>query len=127
MSAPTTTIAAAHDASASLRVLVRPGEGLGFRLAGVPVDEIAAGDEAARLRALLADPAVAVLVVESELLAALPQAPLRRAAQRGLPIVLPFTLPRRYGDAGAGRDYLAALIRRAIGYHIKLDGTGGRR
>jgi V/A-type H+-transporting ATPase subunit F len=50
---------------------------------------------------------------------------LRRARERGVPVILPFALPRRWGDEGRGRAYVAALIRRAVGYGIKLGGDGG--
>jgi len=104
-----------------LRVVTRPGDGAGFRLAGVPVDEVAAGEEAARFRMLLADPTLSVVAVETAVLADVPEPLLRRAAERGLPVVLPFALPRRLSEAAAGRAYVAALIRRAIGYHVKLE------
>lgn len=107
------------------KVAVRPGDGLGFRLAGAEIEEVAAGEEAARFRALLAEPRLGVLAVESQLLAAVPEALVRRAAARGLPVLLPFALPRRYAEPGRGEAYVAALIRRAIGYHIKL-GEGRR-
>jgi hypothetical protein len=38
-----------------------------------------------------------------------------------VPIVLPFTLPARWEEGAGGAEYVAALIRRAIGYHIKLQ------
>lgn len=104
-----------------LRVVVRPGDGEGFRLAGAAVEEVATGAEVPRLRALLADEAVSVLAVETGVLGAVPERLLRRAGERGLPVVLPFTLPRRLSEAAAGRAYVAALIRRAIGYHVKLE------
>jgi V/A-type H+-transporting ATPase subunit F len=115
---------AARDARArpTLRVVTRPGEATGFGLAGVAVEEVGPGEEVPRLRALLADPAIAVLAVETGVLAEVPEPLLRRAAERGLPVVLPFTLPRRLSEAAAGRAYVAALIRRAIGYHVKLEG-----
>ncbi len=103
-----------------LQIVVRPGEGLGFRLAGVVTHEVGAGEEPARFRDLLGDPALGVLAVETEVLRAVPEHLLSRAAARGLPVVLPFALPRRYGEAGRGREYVAALIRRAVGYHVKL-------
>ncbi len=103
-----------------LEIAVRPGEGLGFRLAGVATHEVAPGEEPARLRELLGDPAIGVLAVETEVLRFVPEHLLARAAARGLPVVLPFALPRRYGEAGRGREYVAALIRRAVGYHVKL-------
>lgn len=105
-----------------LRIAVRPGDGAGFRLAGAAVEEIAPGEEVRRLGLLLEDLSVGVLGIEEGLLAAAPQRPLRRARERGLPVVLPFALPRRWTDEKLGERYVAALIRRAIGYHIKLGG-----
>jgi V/A-type H+-transporting ATPase subunit F len=107
-------------ATRGLRVVTRPGEGAGFRLAGVPVDEVGPGEEAARFRALAADPTLAVIAIETRVIEGVPDALLRQASARALPVVLPFTLPRASG-AGAGQAYVAALIRRAIGYHVKLE------
>jgi V/A-type H+-transporting ATPase subunit F len=104
----------------ALAVAVRPGDALGFRLAGAAVEEVAAGDEAAAFRRLLSDARTGVLAVEEELLRAVPARLLRRAHEAGLPVILPFALPRRWGDAGRGRAYVAALIRRAVGYAVKL-------
>jgi V/A-type H+-transporting ATPase subunit F len=109
-------------ASLSLAVAVRPRDGLGFRLAGVAVEEVPPGGEAAAFRRLLSDPRAGVLAVEEELLAAAPARLLRRARERGLPVILPFALPRRIGEEGRGRAWVAALIRRAIGYAVKLGG-----
>jgi V/A-type H+-transporting ATPase subunit F len=108
-----------------LVVAVRPGDGLGFRLAGAEVEEVRPGDEAQAFRRLSGDPRAGVLAVEEELLRATPARALRRARERGLPVVLPFALPRRLGDEGLGRAYVAALIRRAVGYAVKLGGRGG--
>ena len=108
-----------------LAVAVRPADALGFRLAGVPVEPIAPGEEAAVFRRLLSDPQVGVVAAEAELLGAAPARLLARARQRGLPVVLPFALPRRLGEEGPGRAYVAALIRRAVGYGVKLGGGGG--
>jgi len=103
-----------------LHVVTRPGDGAGFRLAGVPVDEVGPGEEQARFRELVADPSLAVLAIETRVLEGVPEPILRKASARALPVVLPFTLPRTSG-AGAGQAYVAALIRRAIGYHVKLE------
>lgn len=108
------------SSSRALRVVTRPGDGAGFRLAGVPVDEVAPGDEPARFRALAGDPSLAVVAIETGVFSAVPEALVRQAASRPLPVILPFTLPRP-SEAGAGRAYVAALIRRAIGYHVKLE------
>jgi V/A-type H+-transporting ATPase subunit F len=113
-----------EGASLSLAIAVRPGDALGFRLAGATVEEVAPGGEAAAFRRLLGDPRSGVLAVEEGLLGTIPPRLLRRARERGLPVVLPFALPRRAGDEGRGRAYVAALIRRAIGYGVKLGGGG---
>ena len=111
--------------SLGLAVAVRPGDGLGFRLAGATVEEVPAGGEAAAFRKLVSDPRVGVVAVEEELLGAVPARVLRRAREAGLPVILPFALPRQWGEEGRGRAYVAALIRRAVGYAVKLGGTGG--
>jgi V/A-type H+-transporting ATPase subunit F len=119
------TAAAMGSRSLGLAVAVRPGDGLGFRLAGAPVAEVPPGGEAAAFRKLLSDPHTGVLAVEEELLAAVPPRALRKARESGLPVLLPFALPRRWGEEGRGRAYVAALIRRAVGYAVKLGGGGG--
>lgn len=127
MAAPrpsSTTPATAPAAGRGFAVVTRPGAGLGFRLTGAPVVEVPPGEEAARFRDLLSDPALGVLAVDDEVLGAVPEPLLRRAAVRGLPVLLPFSPPRRIAEAGRGREYVAALIRRAIGYHVKLEREG---
>jgi V/A-type H+-transporting ATPase subunit F len=117
--------AAAEAGPLGLVVATRPGDGLGFRLAGAAVEEVAPGAEGAAFRRLLADPHAGVVAVEEELLREVPAALLRRARERGLPVVLPFALPRSVAEEGRGRAFVAALIRRAVGYAVKLGGGGG--
>jgi V/A-type H+-transporting ATPase subunit F len=118
--------AAAQGGSAlALAVLVRPGNALGFRLAGASVEEVAPGDEAAAVRRAVGDPHVGVVVVEEEVLRAAPPRLIARARQAAVPVLLPFVLPRHLGEAGRGRAYVAALVRRAVGYAVKLGGQGG--
>jgi len=124
-STPTATSTPTHS-SHPLRaaIAVRPGDDLGFRLAGADVREVPAGEEAAAFRTLLSDPRLGVLCVEEALLAAAPARLLARARARGLPVLLPFSLPRRWGEAGRGQAWVAALIRRAVGYGVKLGASG---
>jgi V/A-type H+/Na+-transporting ATPase subunit F len=114
----------ARAAGLGLAVAVRPGDGLGFRLAGAAVEEIPAGGEAQAFRRLLADARLGVLAVEEEVLGAAPPRVLGRARERGVPVILPFSLPRSLGEVDRGRAYVAALIRRAVGYGVKLGGRG---
>jgi V/A-type H+-transporting ATPase subunit F len=103
-----------------LAVAVPAGRGLGFRLAGVPVVEIAPGEEQAALSALRSQRSLGVVVVEESLLAGEPVAARRHDA--ALPVLVPFALPARWSEAGRGRAFIAALVRRAVGYHVKLGG-----
>lgn len=108
-----------------LVVAVRPGDALGFRLAGATVEVVPVGAEVSTFRRLIADERTGVLAVEEDLLGAVPPHVLRRVRERGVPVILPFALPRSLGEEGRGRAYVAALIRRAIGYGVKLGGAGG--
>jgi V/A-type H+-transporting ATPase subunit F len=119
-------VGATAPAARRLVVLVRPDDARGFRLAGAQVETPAAGEEVAALRALLADPTVGVVAAEEELLSQVPPRLLLRARARGIPVLLSFAIPRNMGEAGKGREYVAALIRRAIGYAVRLAGPGGR-
>jgi V/A-type H+-transporting ATPase subunit F len=105
---------------AGLTVVTRPGDGLGFRLAGARVEEISPGDEAERLAPLLAAPGTGVIAVVDDVLAAVPESLLDRAAKAGLPVVFPFSLPRRLTEPGRAETAIGLLIRRAIGYHVRL-------
>ncbi len=102
-----------------LVVAVPAGDALGFRLAGVQVVEVERGHEEAALRGLRAMPGVGVVAVEASLLAA---AEGGSRPDPGLPVFIPFTLPRRFTEARGGEAFIAALVRRAVGYHVKLGG-----
>jgi V/A-type H+-transporting ATPase subunit F len=104
-----------------MRVVTRPGAGLGFRLAGVPVEELADAGASDRLAALMEEPGLGLLAIDDVLVDRVPQVVLERVGRQGVPIVLPFTLPARWEEGTGGEEYVAALIRRAIGYHIKLQ------
>lgn len=104
-----------------MKVVTRPGAGLGFRLAGVPVEEVAEDGAAERLAAIVEEPGLGLLAVDDALVPHMPQTVLERVTRNGVPIVLPVTLPGRWEGGVGGEDYVAALIRRAIGYHIKLQ------
>ncbi len=105
-----------------LAVAVPVGRGLGFRLAGVPVIEVERGGEAAAMRELCKTPGLGVVLVEEDVLGAAAGEGSRRDCGTGLPVVVPFSLPHRLTEEGRGRAFIAALVRRAVGYHVKLGG-----
>ncbi len=106
----------------TLLVMVRPGDALGFRLAGVEVQEVAPGEEEAALRALRQRPRLGVVAIEESVLAAAETPARRRRREADLPVIVPFSLPRRWAEPGHGRELVAAIVRRAVGYHVKLGG-----
>jgi len=108
-----------------LAIAVRPGDALGFRLAGAAVEEVLPGEETRALLELLERPGLAVVAVEEELLRLAGEAVRRRQRDARLPVVIPFALPRRWAEEGRGRELVAAVVRRAVGYHVKL-GEGRR-
>lgn len=104
----------------SFAVVTRPQAGLGFRLAGARVEEVEAADVAERFRALLTDRNLGLLAVEETLLGRVPETLLERAAREGIPVLLPFAFPVRWEEGGHAEEYVAELIRRAIGYHVRI-------
>jgi V/A-type H+-transporting ATPase subunit F len=102
-------------------IVTRPGDAVGFRLAGVRVEEVEEGAEVDRLTPLLRDPGVGLLVIEDDVLRRVPETLLDAAARTGLPVVFPIALPRRLRERGGAEAYVAELVRRAIGYHVRLS------
>jgi hypothetical protein len=67
----------------ALAIVVRPGDALGLRLTGVRTHEAAPGEEGTVLRALFADPSVALVAVEGDVHRALAPDLVAVARRRG--------------------------------------------
>lgn len=91
----------------------------GFALAGVRQFAGNTEDLPAALRGLARDPSIGAMIVDERLVTGAAQAQLRLLERRwtGLVIVLP--APVRPGR-GEEEDYVLQLIRRAIGYQVRL-------
>jgi vacuolar-type H+-ATPase subunit F/Vma7 len=106
--------------SHALRVLCRPALRAGFALAGVPcLPASDAAQAASLLSGLAGQPEVGVVLVEQVLFDALPVETHRALERRALPVVIPFPGPRRE-EAPAAEAQLVELLRRAIGYRVRL-------
>jgi len=90
----------------------------GFALAGVQQRSPAPPELLAQLHELLTDPAVGLVVVDERLADAATQASLRDIERQspGLVVMLPAPL----AAAGPEEDYVQRLIRRALGYQVRL-------
>jgi V/A-type H+-transporting ATPase subunit F len=100
-------------------VMTPPDARHGFMLTGVRQRTLVPSQLLAELRVLLDDPTVGLVVVDERLAAGQVQASLREMERRspGMFVMLPAP------EAGARleEDYVLRLIRRAIGYQVRLD------
>jgi V/A-type H+-transporting ATPase subunit F len=104
-----------------LRVVCRAGVADGFELAGVRTLVASSGTEAAAWLARLREEAeVGVVFLEQELLAALPERARRDLERATLPIVVPFPSPRREEAPPSAEDRVLEILRRAVGYRVRL-------
>jgi vacuolar-type H+-ATPase subunit F/Vma7 len=107
---------------AGVQVICSAPVAAGFRLAGIPVLEVAdpaVGVDAVRKR--LQGHAEEVLLVEQGIYDALGEAEGRALARRPLPLVVPFPGPRWLPvSATSSESFIAELLRQAIGYRVRL-------
>ena len=103
-----------------VRVVAGPAVSPGFALAGVAVEpDPVGGDVGATLARAAAREGTALVLVEERLFETLPAEVRRRWEKSLVPVVVPFPSP----VAEAGRlpaDRVVELIRRAIGYRVRL-------
>ncbi|MEA3248046.1 MAG: V-type ATP synthase subunit F [Gemmatimonadota bacterium] len=104
-----------------VRAIATPAVAAGFRLAGVTSDAVEDAEAAAtRLGVVATEPGVGVLLVEQRLLDGIPEPVRREAERRAVPILVPVPSPA-WGEAtGAAEDVILELLRRAIGYRVRL-------
>lgn len=102
-----------------VRVLCTPAVAPGFELASLTprVAEPAGADAA--LHETAAEPNAGVLLVQSDLYDAASRPVLRRMEREPIPILLPFPGPR-WKERPSPEEYVVELLRRAIGYRVRL-------
>ena len=104
-----------------VRVLCRAAVAAGFGLAGLrPEIATDAAEGARRLASMLDEEHTGVILVEEDFHAALAEPERRALARRALPLVVPFPLPRWAPAAEAPETFIADLLRRAVGYRVRL-------
>ncbi len=99
-------------------VMTPPDARNGFALTGVRQSTILPQQLLAELRVVLADPAVGLVVVDERLAGGGTQAQLRELEQRSPGVVV--LLPAPEAGPPLEEDYVLRLIRRAIGYQVRL-------
>lgn len=91
---------------------------LGFALAGVRQREVTPEDTWQVLREATADPKLGVIAVDERLLAALDPLRMSELTARWGGVLV--TLPAPQGAPRPAVDEFQRLVRRALGYHVKL-------
>lgn len=106
----------------TVRVLASPGVASGFALAGLEVRAVPSPrDAAAQLAAALADSTVAVLLVEHDLVRALPPGDQQDLMRRATPLIVPFEGPAWVAEPEREMEIILDILRRAIGYRVRLQ------
>ncbi len=102
-------------------VVTYPHISTGFRLSGVEVREVGKGEDVPLLfEGILKENRYGLVIIEETLLEYLPEPLRRRIEKSGKPIVIPInTQVSREVEEGV-EGYITWLIRRAIGYSIKI-------
>jgi vacuolar-type H+-ATPase subunit F/Vma7 len=99
-------------------VMTPPDARHGFALTGVRQRTLLPEQLPADLKALLDDPRVGLVVVDERLAAGAMQATLREMERHWPGVVVMLPAPRE--GARVEEDYVLRLIRRALGYQVRL-------
>ncbi len=92
----------------------------GFVLAGARQFVVTAAEAESTLRQVLADPDTSVAVIEERLLEGIREERFREMEKRWFGVLIVLPAPEKRG-AVTEEDYALRLIRRAIGYHVRLQ------
>jgi vacuolar-type H+-ATPase subunit F/Vma7 len=100
-------------------VLCDPAVEPGFALASLRVRTSDPAGAASALEELATEPRTGVVLVQSDLYDAAAGPELRRLERQTLPVLLPFPGPR-WAARPSAEEYVVELLRRAIGYRVRL-------
>jgi vacuolar-type H+-ATPase subunit F/Vma7 len=103
--------------------LVRADLGAGFALTGIDVGRVGdTGELRPALAAAVAGGRYGMVIVEEELMAGLDETERASFAAVSVPLVIevPGSLVWKEADEAPAEDYVARLIRRAVGYQLNI-------
>ncbi|MBI5886725.1 MAG: hypothetical protein HZB85_09140 [Deltaproteobacteria bacterium] len=106
---------------AGFLVITAPGASLGFRCAGLDTFEIGPHENiSALLLRLQEEGKYGLIAVEDRLMLAVSDIVSKRIRKKGVPIIVPINIPEKWGEVEYGESPVVRLIRKAIGYQIKI-------
>lgn len=91
----------------------------GFSISGVTQYAVTPDEAVATLTRVMAEPDSGVVVIDERLLGGIGEERFREMEKRWYGILLVLPAPEKAG--AEAEDYVARLIRRAIGYHVRLS------
>jgi len=103
----------------NIAFITPPDAAYGLGLCGVPQHAVETAEAEETLARTMAEPATGLVVIDERLLAALPEDRLRELEQTWNGILLVMPSPEK--PPAEVEDYAARLIRKAIGYHVRLN------
>lgn len=104
-----------------LVVLTDPESAVGFRLAGVDVQEAVDSEDAKKgLVSLINDDSVGIVAINEDFMEHVDPRTKEKIDRIYRPIVVPIPVVKKMELTPERREYLATLIRRAVGFDIKL-------
>lgn len=95
-----------------------PDAEYGFRIAGVTHQVTKEGELEDMLKKLMAEPETGLVVVDERLIRGVSESKLREMEKRWYGMLLILPAPEKFG--AELEDYAMRLIKRAIGYHVRL-------
>jgi V/A-type H+-transporting ATPase subunit F len=101
-----------------IAVISPPDARYGFSLGGISQSVVEPGDAEKALSRIMAGPGYGLVMIDERLLKEMPEERLREL-ERGWHGIL-LVLPSPETPPAGFEDYAARLIRRAIGYHVRL-------
>jgi len=105
----------------AVRVVCRAEVAAGFALAGLTTVEVSDPEEGMRrVRELAATPDVGVVLVQEDVYAGFSEEARRDLGRRLLPMVVAFPEPSWKPGLTAPEVYIVDILRRAIGYSVRL-------
>ena len=102
-------------------IMTYPEVATGYRLSGADVLEFKE-DEAitSSLEEIFKKKVYGLLAVEEVMLENVPEDLMKKIAREGIPVVVPINTPKGWYGAETAESYIARIIRKAIGYEVKI-------
>jgi V/A-type H+-transporting ATPase subunit F len=102
-------------------VITDEASSVGFRLAGVEVREVSPETAAETLTEVIDKGNVGLIAINEDFVRGFDQRMMRIVAESEMPLIIPFPpVVFTEEERDVEESYAAQLIRKAIGYHIKL-------